>query len=131
MGDAVNISSAGLPSQKAGWVDGSHWLNEVREWSFQYEIEHMVPAKANGQLVTRSRCCFPEYTKEKLDHFGKHLVSVLLTSVFINAALMLRKWFLCYFVPPRPELLRKKYFSDEPDKSTGRYSAKEYLSHPW
>jgi len=41
---AKNIFSAGLVSQGSSWVAGLDWLDELCEWSLQYEIEHMVPA---------------------------------------------------------------------------------------
>ncbi len=51
MGDAMEISYANLPSSAKGWQDGLHWLEEVKEWSDQYEEMHMVPADTNKQLA--------------------------------------------------------------------------------
>ncbi len=51
MGDAMSISYTKLPSSSKGWQDGLHWLEEVREWSEEYEEAHMVPADTNKQLA--------------------------------------------------------------------------------
>lgn len=51
MGDAMMISFDELPSQKSGWKDGLHWLEEVRDWSLAYETSHMIPAVTNKQLA--------------------------------------------------------------------------------
>ena len=48
----------------------------------------------------------------------------------IEKALLLRKLVLRHLALPRPEFMRKKYVSDEPE-ANGRYSSREYLSHPW
>ena len=42
-----------------------------------------------------------------------------------------RRFILRYLFLPRPEFSRKHYVPREPSKSTGRYNAVEYLSHPW
>ena len=51
MGDAMEISYTKLSSSVKGWQDGLHWLNELKEWSDEYEKVHMVPADANKQLA--------------------------------------------------------------------------------
>jgi len=107
----------------------------------------MVPAKTNGQLANANLDVVSLNLPNQLNYVGKNLVSVLLGErvrkamllpqpsasfiMFINSFLVLRKWFLRYFALPRPEPLRKDYISAKPNISTGRYSAKEYLSHPW
>ena len=51
VGDAMEISYAKLPSSAEGWQDGLQWLEEVEEWSGEYEEAHMVPADNNRQLA--------------------------------------------------------------------------------
>ena len=51
MGDAMEISYKKLPSFARGWRDGLHWLDEVREWSDEYEKAHMVPSDTNKYLT--------------------------------------------------------------------------------
>ncbi len=50
-GDAMSILYTKLPSSSKGWQSGLHWLEEVREWSDEYEEAHMVPADTNKQLA--------------------------------------------------------------------------------
>ena len=42
-----------------------------------------------------------------------------------------RKILLRYTFLPRPEYMRKRYISSEPDSKTGRFNSIEYLSYPW
>lgn len=51
MGDAMGINFSCLTSHGSGWKDGLHWLNEVEEWSLQYEAMYMVPAETNQKLA--------------------------------------------------------------------------------
>lgn len=56
MGDAMLISYDELPSSKTGWKDGLHWLQEIDEWSIEYEKKHMVPDinnKKMGETTTK------------------------------------------------------------------------------
>ena len=51
MGDAMSISYAELPSFGTGWTDGLHWLQDIREWSTNYEEAHMLAAATNKDLA--------------------------------------------------------------------------------
>lgn len=147
MGDAMEISFEELPSHGTGWKDGLHWLEEVKEWSLEYEERHMLPAQTNHDLADKHLNLIFLNVPKRLNVVGKKVVSVLVGErlqkammlpeaspayfYVINGALAIRKLFLRYLALPRPEFLRKDYISAEPDKTTGRYSSKEYLSHPW
>ena len=50
LGNAMLVSYNFLPSRKTGWRDGLHWLQEMDEWSVNYEKEHMVPDMNNKNL---------------------------------------------------------------------------------
>ena len=47
----MTISNERLPSSAKGWEDGLGWLEEIEEWSLQYEEMHMVPAPSNIKLA--------------------------------------------------------------------------------
>ena len=51
LGDAMEIEYAQLPSAKSGWTDGLHWLEELQEWSLDYEKARMVPSLTNKRLA--------------------------------------------------------------------------------
>jgi hypothetical protein len=54
LGDALGISYDVLPSGKAGFHDGIHWLNEVSAWSLQYEKVHMKPHPRNKEIADKT-----------------------------------------------------------------------------
>ncbi|KAI9652223.1 MAG: hypothetical protein M1831_007132 [Alyxoria varia] len=147
LGDAMDISFDALPSSKEGWTDGLHWLDEVRSWSAEHEAINMVPAESNSRLAHAHLDVLFINVPQRLVVIGKKIVGVLLgerirramilpkpDTVYyqvINLALISRKLILRYLTLPRPELMRKDYISSQPNATTGRYSAKEYLSYPW
>lgn len=146
MGDKMEISFEGLRSCENGWTDGLHWLEEVREWSEEYERRCMVPAKTNRDLALAHLDVIFINIPPTLNAVGKYVVSVLVgerlrkammlpdapshyTSAIENF-LLLRRLFLRHLALPRLELQRKQYISSAPEEN-GRYSSREYLSHPW
>ncbi len=147
MGDAMEVSFEELPSHETGWKDGLHWLEEVKEWSLKYEHRYMVPARTNHQLADKHLDVIFLNVPKRFRVIGKKVVSVLVGDRLqkammlpeasptylhlISGALAVRRFLLRYFALPRPEFLRKDYISAEPDRATGRYSSKEYLSYPW
>ena len=147
MGDAMGISFAKLPSANTGWKDGLHWLEEIKTWSEQYERLNMVPAETNRQLAQSHLDVLFINIPSSLHPIGQHIVAVLVgerirkammlprpSSVYIGAISALfgvRQVLLRFLALPRPQLFRKSYISAHPNPDTGRYSSKEYLSHPW
>lgn len=51
MGDAMEIDYKVLPSHQLGWKDGLQWLEEVEQWSAEFEKMYMVPSESNKQLA--------------------------------------------------------------------------------
>lgn len=49
----------------------------------------------------------------------------------LSAVLQARKYFIRYLLLPRPYWLRKRWFSSEPDKATGKYHPARAIAHPW
>jgi hypothetical protein len=146
MGDKMEISFATLPSSESGWTDGLHWLQELRTWSEAYERRAMVPAKTNHDLALAHLDVIFINIPPRLNAIGKYVVSVLVgerlrkamilpdppwyyTSAIENF-LLLRRLLLRHLALPRLEIQRKQYISFEKE-ANGRYSSREYLSHPW
>ena len=146
IGDKMEIDLSPLPSYQQGWADGLHWLKEVKIWSEQYEKDNMVPAITNRDLALSHLDVIIINSPGRLNLIGKNVVSVIvgdrlrkammlpdpprIHSLAIDVALGCRKQVLRHLVLPRPEIMRKHYISSEPEDN-GRYSSREYLSHPW
>ena len=146
MGDKMKISFAPLPSHCSGWVDGLHWLEEVRKWSEDYERTHMLPAETNRKLALAHLDVIFLNLPQKLNMIGKQIVAVIVGErlrramdlpqapwylyFIIDKLSLLRRLALRHLTLPRPELMRKQYISSLPEEN-GRYSSREYLSHPW
>ena len=78
MGDAMMIPYTDLPSSEMGWRDGLHWLEEVREWSLEYEKRFMVPATTNKQLAESHLDVLFFNLSGTYVRLGKRFVTVLL-----------------------------------------------------
>lgn len=72
------ISYSELPSCTAGWQDGLHWLDEIRDWSIRYEEKHMVPASTNKQLASSHLDVLFVNLPDRIMEIGKKGVTVLL-----------------------------------------------------
>lgn len=77
MGDAMAISFQGLPSCKAGWTDGRHWLREVEEWSERYARVNMMPDGSNHKLADSHLDLLFLNVPKCMKIAGKQLVGVL------------------------------------------------------
>lgn len=146
VGDAMNISMDELPSYKAGWTDGLHWLKEMETWSTKYEERHMVAAKTNNKLALAHLDLMflnvPNRYKVVCQKFVSVIVGERLRQAMmlpnapaiyhqtITLLLRSRQLILRYLTFPRPEILRKRYLATY-NENTGKYNAQEYLSHPW
>ena len=78
MGDAMLISYQALPSFKKGWLDGLHWLQEIRQWSLDYEQDHMIPADTNHQLANAQLDILFLNLSSTFTFIGKSIIAVLL-----------------------------------------------------
>lgn len=147
IGNAMGISFDPLPSSGTGWIDGLHWLEEVRAWSQNCEENNMIPAETNGRLANAHLDVLFINVPRSLLPVGKRAVSVLVGERIRKAMMLpkpspvytksihgffrLRKVLLRYFTLPRSLIFRKDYISANPNPETGQFSSKEYLYHPW
>lgn len=81
IGDAMCISYGNLRSGREageGWMDGLQWLDELDEWSAEYEKRFMVPDKNNHktaeQTVAILLYSIPGFAKSE----GRRIVSALM-----------------------------------------------------
>jgi len=99
MGDAMLIDYGNLPSGKQGFQDGIQWLEEIWQWSEEYEIEHMVPNKNNHQTANETTALLLFTLPNILKSIGKHAISALMDDrlrtamMFVNV--QLRRFLLC------------------------------------
>ena len=78
MGDAMGINFSVLKSHTSGWKDGLDWLNELQEWSLEYENLHMIPAETNQQLADSHLEILCLNVPSKYLPICKNIMSVLL-----------------------------------------------------
>lgn len=78
MGDAMLIDYSKLPSGKQGFQDGIQWLEEIWQWSEEYEIKQMVPSKDNHQTANETTAILLSTLPEFLKGVGKQAVSALM-----------------------------------------------------
>lgn len=50
LGDAMEIPFTNLPSHKHGWKDGSHFADELMDWTLQYEKRVTEPTDATREI---------------------------------------------------------------------------------
>ena len=81
IGDAMSIKYTKLKSggeKGEGWTDGLQWLDELKEWSAEYEKRFMVPDKNNHktaeQTVAILLYSMPGFMKSQ----GRRIVSALM-----------------------------------------------------
>lgn len=144
MGDRMEIDMSVLPGADRGWRDGTEWLHAIEEWSEAYEKAKMIPHVLNHKLVTANLDVIFLNVPVRLRNWGGHIVSVVAGArlrdavmlakpptwfeVLLVGSMTMRKYAIRYLAIPR--ISRKTYLHDQPHRN-GRYSAKEYLSHPW
>ena len=78
IGDAMGIPFKNLRSGGEGWLDGLQWLDELNEWSAEYEKRFMVPDRNNQktaeQTVAILLYSLPGFAKG----LGRKMVSALM-----------------------------------------------------
>ncbi|GLI82072.1 hypothetical protein PoHVEF18_010473 [Penicillium ochrochloron] len=107
LGDALGISYEILPSGKAGFRDGIHWLEEIREWSLIYEVKHMKPHPRSKEIADRT-----------IDVINP---PPAFFSLIFSAVFQLRKLCLRYLALPRPNFMRLDVFAEKPNKYGRNY----------
>ncbi len=85
MGDAMLVDYGNLPSAKRGFSDGIQWLEEIGQWTEEYEIKHMVPNKKNHQTANETTTLLLFPIPGFLKPMGRHAVSALMDDRLRNA----------------------------------------------
>ena len=78
VGDSMGIDYDNLKSAREGWVDGLQWLEEMIEWSEEYEQRAMVPHEQNKVMAEETTRILLWDLPEALKPIGRHAVSVLM-----------------------------------------------------
>ncbi|KAL8929775.1 MAG: hypothetical protein Q9208_000919 [Pyrenodesmia sp. 3 TL-2023] len=78
IGDAMGISYRNLKSAKEGWVDGLHWVEELAEWSEEYEKANMVPHPNNNKTANETVAILLWGVPKPLQPFGTRVVSAIM-----------------------------------------------------
>ncbi|OOQ83731.1 hypothetical protein PEBR_33308 [Penicillium brasilianum] len=137
LGDALGISYETLPSGKMGFRDGIHWLEEVRDWSLEYEVKHMKPHPRNKEIADRTIDVLLYNLPRFMKPLGLYFVSFLMDqrlrsammidpppaffSAVFSAVFRLRKFYLRYLALPRPGFMRLDVFTEKPNKYGRNY----------
>ncbi|KAE8408632.1 hypothetical protein BDV37DRAFT_278641 [Aspergillus pseudonomiae] len=145
LGDGLGISYGALPS-KDKWRDGLHWLEELSNWSSNYEIQHMRPHIKNREVADQATAIIL-YT---LPQFA-HSVAVKLTSFLMDVRLRkamlyeppsaaytrifdfllsVRQFTIRHLLLPRPYFLRCTNYTEHTD-TNGRIFNTQWGAAPY
>ncbi|KAJ5109595.1 hypothetical protein N7532_002240 [Penicillium argentinense] len=132
LGDALDISYEKLPSGKTGFRDGIHWLEEISEWSYYYEVRHMKPHPRNKEIADKTIDVLVYNLPGFMRPLGVYFVSFLMDerlrdammmkpppaffSLLFASAFKIRQLALRYVALPRPNFLRLDVFTEEPNQ---------------
>ncbi|KAL8849649.1 MAG: hypothetical protein Q9221_005416 [Calogaya cf. arnoldii] len=149
VGDAMGISYHKLKSAEEGWQDALQWLDELEQWSDQYERENMVPDITNNKLAEQTVAILLWGIPKALKPFGTNLVSVLMDDrlrtammydkpsqfyfILMSSVFTVRKYLLRYFFLPRPYIFRVNALEERgPDgrRSLSLWEAAPYYVKP-
>jgi hypothetical protein len=146
MGDAMEISYKDLSSFNTGWRDGLDWLDDIKQWSIEYEKRCMIPDHGNQVTADQTTELLLWDLPESWMPAGRQVVSALMDERLRKAmmydappswlqtsvkwALGIRKFLLKYAALPRPYFMAAESLSKEPDEN-GRYHRLVYESEPW
>lgn len=81
IGDAMGIPYSKMRSGGEGgkgWIDGLQWLDELNEWSAQYEKRYMVPDKNNQKTAEQTVAILLYSIPGFLKPYGRRVVSALM-----------------------------------------------------
>ncbi|KAJ5832670.1 hypothetical protein N7474_000981 [Penicillium riverlandense] len=146
VGDGLGISYDVLPSGKTGFQDGIQWLEELGVWSDAYEAKAMVPDPKNRETADQTTAVLLYMLPKPLHPVGLQFVSFMMddrlrkamlydppspifTSIF-SSLLTIRKLFLRYLAPPRPDFLRYSSFTEKADENN-RFFLTQWEAAPY
>lgn len=81
IGDAMGIPYSKMRSGGEGgegWIDGLQWLDELNEWSAEYEKRYMVPDKNNQKTAEQTVAILLYNIPGFLKPYGRRIVSALM-----------------------------------------------------
>ncbi|KAL8879257.1 MAG: hypothetical protein Q9198_003099, partial [Flavoplaca austrocitrina] len=149
IGDAMGISYQKLQSAEEGWEDALQWLDDLAEWSKQYEKENMVPHVNNRKTAEQTVAILLWGVPKALKPLGNNIVSVLMDDrlrtammyptppnpyfQLISLVFVVRKYLLRYFFLPRPYMFRLNALEDvgpEGRRSLSIWQAAPYYIKP-
>ena len=78
IGDAMGIPFEKLRSGREGWIDGLQWLEEMNEWSAEYEKRVMVPDKNNHKIAEQTVAILLYSIPRFAKGIGRKIVSALM-----------------------------------------------------
>ena len=78
IGDAMGINYSKLRNGEKGWIDGLQWLDEMTEWSAEYEKMFMIPDKNNHKTAEQTVAILLFSLPRFLKPLGKRVVSALM-----------------------------------------------------
>lgn len=96
IGDAMGIEYSNLRSGGKGgegWTDGLQWLEELNEWSADYERRSMVPDKNNQKTADQTVAILLYSMPRLMKPHGRRVVSALMDD-------RLRTAMMCVSIPP-------------------------------
>ncbi|PGH14887.1 hypothetical protein AJ79_02749 [Helicocarpus griseus UAMH5409] len=147
LGDAMQVPFTFLPSCKTGWRDGAHFVQEIFDWTLQYEKEVAKPTdstRAIGRrLVGLASYNLPKALKPVVDgiittKLDEHIrISMglekpgFIISTLAATIASTRKIILRYFALPRPDSKAVTVLNDSPNPTSGLYNINLWLADPW
>ena len=78
IGDAMGINYSKLRSCEGGWIDGLQWLDELIEWSAEYEKRVMVPDENNNKTAEQTVAILLYNLPDLMKLPGRRIVSALM-----------------------------------------------------
>ncbi|KAF9890271.1 hypothetical protein FE257_006185 [Aspergillus nanangensis] len=146
LGDGLGISYDALPSGKKGWKDGLQWLEEIAEWSDEYEVRCMLPDKNNREVANETTAVLLYMLPKSLHHIGLSFVSFMMddrlrkamlydapsasSARFFSFLMEARRFALRYLALPRPYFLRFTNFTEE-ENEDGRIFITQWDAAPY
>ncbi|TKX18887.1 hypothetical protein C1H76_8776 [Elsinoe australis] len=157
IGDAMKIQYLPLASstkqpehpQAGSWMDRLQWLEELSEWSEQYEAQHQRFAESNKRLSYANidlllnnipLDCFKNagrlfYSSLLEDHLRAAIQFPEPSAAnkrIVKGILALRAFLICHFFLPRYDsFFRRDWIVRKTDSRPDRINMIEYITFPW
>ncbi|KAL2870535.1 oleate hydratase [Aspergillus lucknowensis] len=146
LGDALEISFEVLPSGPHAFRDGLHFLEELRAWSLNYEVDYMKPSPQNKEVADKTMDVLVYALPWFLKPLGVNFASCVMDDR-LRVAMMynpppaafktifswlvsLRRFYLSHLALPRADFQRIEIFTDKPNEY-GRYYVNMYDAIPY